>query len=220
VPVLAIGVLLAQWFGAAAADAAVDHDGRWTGTSAADGSYAQVYGNGFSANSGQCVIYAALSFDDTASRQIESGLVRCNGANIDGTCADGHAFVETVANGNYSCTQGYSITNNTGYDATTYRTGSTSTTFHGHVNGANGDVGGFGLTDWIKGETWGEATGGSACPAPSKGTFLSWERYDTSTGWHYVTSSSIHRIVQGTMSGTPCWATVSTVSSTGDYVVD
>lgn len=201
------------------ANAGVDHDGRWSGTSRADGSFAEIFGNGFSPRSHQCVLYSVLTFDDSAPRQVEAGLARCSGAAIDGSCANGHVFVETTNGIKYSCTQGYTFKNNVGYDATTYRTGSYSRTVRGHIDGATRSISGFGLKDWTKAETWGEATGGSRCPGPSKGTFHSWERYDTSTGWHYVTKSLIHRVRQG-MAGAPCWRTVSRPTSIGDYHVN
>lgn len=213
------GVLIAP----TAAMASVDQDGRKTGSTTIDGSYAQVTGNGFSANSSQCVLYSTLSYDSTAPRQVESGIDRCNGINLDNntsSCPGGYAFVERYNGSNYYCDNGYAITNGIAYDATTYRTGVTSTTFHGHIDGAALDQGGFGLTDHIQGYTWGEATGGSnTCPSPAKGTFDSWERYDTATGWSLVTSSTTHRSGGG-MSGAPCWATISAVDSTGGFYVD
>ncbi|MCW2786038.1 MAG: hypothetical protein JWP74_2555 [Marmoricola sp.] len=191
---LLLTVLFAPTF-MATAGAADDQEGRRTGTSAADGSYAEIFGNGFSATSGQCVLYSVLTVDLTAHRQIQSGLARCDGANIDGTCHDGDAFVESIDANGMKCTPGYSFTDNTGYDATTYRTSSTSTTMDGHVNGA-------------------------LCPSPSHGTFDSWERYDTSSGWHFVTSSSQHRAYDLAMSGALCWATIAGVSSAGDFDVN
>ena len=204
---------------AAPAMAGLDQDGRKTGTTAADGSYSRLVGNGFSATSGQCVLYAALSYDSTSDRQIESGLVRCNGAAIDGTCPDGQVFVERYNGSSYYCTPGYSFDNNTQYDATTYRTGATSTTFTGHINGAQMSQAGFGLSDSVRGYAWGEATGASTCPSPSKGTFTNWKRYDTSAGWSYVTSSTTHRYASG-QSGAPCWDTISSPASDGGFYVD
>lgn len=205
--------------GVNSADAAYDQEGRRTGTAAADGSYAEIAGNGFPARSGQCVLYAALTTDfDGTQRQIESGLVRCNGANIDGTCFDGHAFVERYNGTNYYCQQGYTFTNNTAYDATTYRQSSTSTTFTGHVNGASLTQAGFGLADEVRGIAWGEATGGTGCPSPSRGTFRSWKRYDTSSGWSLVTGSTVWTDHAG-ITGAPCWV-ASPVSATGEFDVD
>jgi hypothetical protein len=150
---------------------------------------------------------------------VQSGLVRCNTATLDGTCTDGEVFVETYDSLGYRCTSGYTFTNNTEYDATTYRTSATGTTFHGQINGASRDASGFGLTQSTRGYTWGEATSGPTCPSPSKGTFALWQRYDSATGWAYVTSSTIYRNASG-MTNSPCWATVSSVSSTGGYYVD
>lgn len=213
------GILLAP----VSASAAYDQDGRRTGSTSIDGSYAEVTGNGFSAVSGHCVLYATLSSDSTASRQVESGVLRCNGGTLDPTtsaCPGGYAYVERFNGTNFYCDSGYAITNGVAYDATTYRTGGSSTTFHGHIDGAAIDQAGFGLSDSVRGYAWGEATGGTKCPGASKGTFGSWERYDTSTGWHLVSASSLHRGVSGSMSGTPCWATISSVNSTGGFYVD
>lgn len=199
---------------------AVDQEGRGSTADAVDGSYAQIVGNGFSANSGQCVIYSALTTDFTGNeRQLEAGLFRCSGtAELDGVCPGDHSFVERYNGSAYYCTTGYSFDNNTAYDATTYRTSSTSTTLTGHVNGASLDQAGFGLGDTTRAYAWGEATGGSsACPAPSRGTFNVWQRYNTSNGWHYVTSNTVQRYYTG-ISG-PCW-TASATSSTGAFNVD
>lgn len=215
-----LSVSLGSPFVASAVADGLDQDGRRTGSTSVDGSYAQVVGNGFSAVNNQCVLYSALSYDSTAPRQIESGLARCNNWTIDGTCTDGYSFVERYNGSSFYCTSGYSFTNNTAYDATTYRQSSTSTTFTGHVNGVTLTQSGFGLSDNVQGYAWGEATGGASCPSPSKGTFNIWERYDTSTGWHYVTSSTAFRHVDGTISGTPCWGTIAATSSDGGFYVD
>lgn len=69
-----------------------DQEGRTAGSTTVDGSYAQLVGNGFSADSGQCVIYATLSADQSNPHQIEAGVVRCTSASMDGgSCTDGHA---------------------------------------------------------------------------------------------------------------------------------
>lgn len=223
---LAVSVVLGASVAApAVASTAVDIEGRQTGTTSADGSYAQLVGNGFSATNGQCVLYSALSSTVALTGpQIEAGIVRCNnapGGGLDsGACTDGHAFVERFDGANYFCNQGYTFTNNTAYDATTYRTGSTSTTFHGHVNGADLDQNGFGTSAATIGYAWAEATGiSSSCPSPSKGTFNIWKRYDTATGWHIVTNSSIHREHIG-IPGAPCWPTVSGTNANGGFYVD
>jgi len=196
-----------------------DQEGRNAGSTTVDGSYVQLIGNGFSANSGQCVIYATLSTDQTNPHQVEAGVVRCASASMDGgTCTDGHAFVEVFNGSKYTCTQGYTFTNNTAYDATTYRNSTTSTTFTGHINGASATQGGFGLNDTIRATAWGEAIGGTSCPAPSRGTFNVWQRYNAANGWHYVGGGSVKSAHYG-ISGAPCWA-ASTMSATGAFDVD
>lgn len=197
----------------------IDQEGRVSGSHEVDGSYARLAGNGFSARVGQCVIYSVNSADWTVQRMVQSGVVRCNGINLASpACPGGTAFVETAVGSTYTCTAGHTFTNNTEYDATTYRTSSSGTTFHGHVNGADGDLGGMGLSHDIRAYAWGEATGTtSTCPSPSKGTFTLWKRYDTSSGWAFVTSSSEHNNNVG-MSST-CWPSISPVTA-GTFDVD
>jgi hypothetical protein len=200
--------------------AGVDQDGRYSNASNVDGSFTRLKGNTFNPTSGQCVLYSVLSFDSKAGaqRQIESGIVKCNGASIDGTCPSGYSFVERYNGSAYFCTPGFAFNPIYQYDATTYRTSSTSTTFTGHINGVYLSQSGFGLSDNIKGYAWGEATGGSACPSSNSGSFLDWEKYDTSVGWTYVTSSSVQRYSSG-MSGAPCWNTITSTGSKGNFDV-
>lgn len=213
-----VAVLLGGLLSAAIAD--VDQDGRRTASTSVDGSFVRLEGNGFSPANNQCVIYGVLSYDSSAPRQIESGLVRCDsGTSIDGTCPGGQVFVERYNGSSYFCTPGYSFNNNTQYDATTYRNSSSSTTFTGHINGSTLTQGGFGLSDNIRGYAWGEATGGSTCPSPSRGTFHVWQRYNTSSGWSYVDGSSVFRYDNG-MNGAPCWGSISAADSSGGFDVD
>jgi len=211
-------MLMVSWSFASQASAAVDQDGRDTAVTTVDGSYARVIGNSFNQTSNQCVVYSVLSFDSTGTqRQLEAGLVRCHGGGLDnGSCPGGQTFVERYNGSSYFCTSGYSFTNGTAYDATTYR--SSGTTFHGHIDGASLDQAGFGTSDHIQGYAWGEATGGTTCPSPAHGTFTIWQRYDSATGWHYVDGSSIFRYGGG-MTGAPCWPTVSATDSSGGFDV-
>lgn len=196
-----------------------DQEGRTAGSTGVDGSYARLVGNGFSADKNQCVIYAALSGDTSNPHQIEAGVVRCKSTSMDmGSCTDGHAFVETFNGSSYVCKQGYAFANNTAYDATTYRTSTTSTTFYGHINGASATQAGFGINDTIRARAWGEAVGGNECPAPSRGTFNIWKRYNASNGWHYVGGGSVTSAHNG-LSGAPCWS-ASATSATGGFDVD
>ena len=201
------------------ASAGLDQDGRYSDSSHVDGSYARLQGHSFNPSSGQCVLYSTLSYDATAGRQVESGIVRCSGATIDGTCPSGQVFVERYNGSAYYCVPGYSFANKYQYDATTYRNGSTSTTFTGHINGASLTQGGFGLSDNIHGYSWGEATGGSTCPSSNFGSFYDWEKYDTSVGWTYVTNSHVYRY-SSSMTGAPCWGTITSTDSMGGFDVD
>jgi hypothetical protein len=60
-------------------------------------------------------------------------------------------FVERYNGSSYFCTRGYSFADKYQYDATTYRTSSTSTTLSGQINGASLSQSGFGLSDTITG---------------------------------------------------------------------
>jgi hypothetical protein len=80
----AVGLLLGCT--AAAAWAGVDQTGRITDSTAIDGSSSVVYGEAFNARPGTCVLYANLVVTVTGSRQVEGGVLRCDGATIDGTC--------------------------------------------------------------------------------------------------------------------------------------
>jgi len=216
-------IVLTLWLVVAAASlsparAGLDQDGRETGSSHVDGSFARLQGDSYHPSSNQCVLYSTLSYDSTAGRQVESGLVRCSGASIDGTCPSGQVFVERFNGSAYFCTPGYSFDNFYQYDATTYRNSSTSTTFTGHINGASLTQGGFGLSDNIHGWAWGEATGGTTCPSSISGSIVDWEKYDTSAGWTYVTSSDVYRY-SSSMSGAPCWSTTTSTGSKGNFDV-
>jgi hypothetical protein len=197
-----------------------DQEGRTAGSDSVDGSYAQLVGNGFSAKSHECVVYATLTADQTHPHQIEAGVLRCNNATFDGgMCNDGHAYVEAFNGSSYTCKQGYTFTNNTAYDATTYRTSTTSTTLYGHINGASATQGGFGLNDATHATSLGEVIGtNTSCPAPSRGTFKVWQRYNASNGWHYVGGGSVKSSHYGIYDA-PCW-TASAVSATGGFDVD
>jgi hypothetical protein len=167
-PTLAIMLMVSWSFASPASATNYDQDGRKTGSSTVDGSYARVIGNSFNQTSNQCVIYSTLSYDSTAPRNMEAGLVRCHGGGLDnGKCPGVNTFVERFNGTTYICTSGFSFTDGTAYDATTYR--SSGTTFHGHINGAFDDQAGFGTSDHIQGYSWGEASGGSTCPSPAHG---------------------------------------------------
>ena len=199
--------------------AGLSQDGRNSNAHNVDGSFARLQGHTFNPTTGQCVLYSVLSFDATGTqRQVESGIVKCNQATIDGTCTSGHVFVERYNGSGYFCTPGYSFDPIYQYDATTYRISSTSTTFTGHINGASLSQSGFGLSDNITGYAWGEATGGSVCPSTNSGSFIDWEKYDTSVGWTYVTSSTVYRH-WASMVGAPCWTTITSTGSKGNFDV-
>ncbi len=202
------------------ASAEVDQDGRRTASTAVDGTSAVIYGNGFSATASQCALYAVLVYDSEGTdHMVEAGLVRCNGASIDGTCDSGYSFVERYNGSAYYCSPGLTFSNNTGYSASISRASSTSTTMNGAIHGASNSQTSFGTADTTTAYAWGEATGGSTCPSPSKGTFALWKRLNNAAGWSTIDGASLYRLNTG-MSGAPCWDTVSGVSGTGGFYVD
>lgn len=200
--------------------AGYNQSGRRTGSSSVDGSYVRLQGHVFHPSSDQCVLYSTLSADLTAFRQIQSGIVSCNGASLTGTCPSGHVFVERYNGISYFCTPGYSFSSNYQYDATTYRIASTSTTFTGQINGASLSQAGFGLSNEVIGLAWGEATGASLCPSSNSASFYTWQKFDTSSGWSYVTGGSIHQYASFGFGGAPCWGTITSPHSQGAFNVD
>jgi hypothetical protein len=174
----------------------------------------------FHPSSGQCVLYSTLSADFTTLRQIQSGIVRCDGGPLGGSCPSGQVFVERYNGASYFCTPGYSFSNSYQYDATTFRNGPSSTTFTGQINGASLSQGGFGLSDEIRGLAWGEVAGTSTCPSSNSGSFFTWQKYDTSSGWSYVTGSDVHQYATFGFAGAPCWGTITSTSSQGAFDVD
>jgi hypothetical protein len=200
--------------------AGTNQSGRQTGSSSVDGSYARLQGHAFHPSSGQCVLYSTLSADFTTLRQIQSGIVRCDGGPLGGSCPSGQVFVERYNGASYFCTPGYSFSNSYQYDATTFRNGPSSTTFTGQINGASLSQGGFGLSDEIRGLAWGEVAGTSTCPSSNSGSFFTWQKYDTSSGWSYVTGSDVHQYATFGFAGAPCWGTITSTSSQGAFDVD
>lgn len=203
----------------AVAFADFSQDGRRTANTAVDGSYVRVAGHGFSPEPNSCVIYSTLTYNsDGSQRQLQAGLVRCNSAILTNTCTTGHTFIERYNGGGYFCTPGYAFTNGTQYDSTVRRASATSTTMNASISGVDWEQGGFGLNDNIRAYAWGEATeSANNCPEPSRGTFVSWKRYNSSVGWVAVTGSDVFH---GGNMAVNCWNSISATQADGGFEVD
>ncbi len=96
---LALGLVLGT-----VAWAGIDQDGRQTDSNSVDGTYADIVGNGFYTPNNACTLYSILLFGN--GRMVETGLLRCVGATIDGTCYDDRTFAERLDGSNYFCSPG------------------------------------------------------------------------------------------------------------------
>lgn len=212
----AVALGLALGFGSAAAFASVDQDGRFTSTTNVDGTTVDITPSSFNAASGQCVLYSVLLYDNSSPRHVETGVVGCNGANIDGTCTSGYGFSERYDGSNYYCAQGSTFPTGSASNALIERSAGT-TTMWGSTVGSYISQTGFGATDSIQSYAWAEATGGSACPSrPHTAAFTSWKKFTNASGWSYVTSAPTY--AYGQFPTSPCW-TIGSLSTTGDFNV-
>jgi hypothetical protein len=93
------GVLMAAVLALALAEGvalgSADQSGRYSASHSYDGVKAQVEGDSFNVDSGHCLVYTILVFQDADNRQMEGGLVRCDNATVDGSCNSGDKFIET-----------------------------------------------------------------------------------------------------------------------------
>ena len=202
-------------FGCTAAVASVvGQHGRRTDSAVIDGTASGVIGNSFNPRSGQCVLYSILIYNESDPHMVETGLVRCTGATIDGTCTGGHGFAERYTGVSLYCNQGNSFTNGTRYNPGISRDSSTS--FSGAVLGVSIAQGGFPTSDSIHAYAWGEATGGSSCPTSgNSGSFRDWQRFITGSGWAIISAPPVFH--GGTLPGAPCLSVGS--YSAGDFDV-
>jgi len=209
---LALG--LALGFGSTAAFASVDQDGRETSGTNLDGATVTITPNSYNPASSQCVVYSILLYDNTSPRQLETGVIGCNGATIDGTCTSGHGFSERYDGSAYYCAQGSTFPTGSTNPALIERTSGT-TAMWGATVGSYISQTGFGATDSIRSYVWAEATGGSACPSrPHSVGFTIWKKFINASGWSYVTSAPPY--IYGQFPASPCW-TIGSLSSTGDF---
>lgn len=192
-------------------------DGRRTDATDVDGTSAYLRGDSFYAASGDCVLYAVLVYDATAGRMVQTGLVRCDGTSIDGTCEGGHRFAERFNGSSYFCNPGGSFDNGDLIYAYIDRNGASSTTMSGAIGSASNSQSGFGLNNNVRAYAWGESTSGgnATCPTGNaQGEFTLWDKYKNTSGWTTVSNASIFHGSDG-VSG-PCW-TIGVQQSDGGF---
>ncbi len=210
----AVALGLALGFGSTAAFASVDQDGRFTSAVTLDGATVYITPSSFNPASGQCVVYSVLLYDNSNPHQLETGVVGCNGATIDGTCTSGHGFSESFDGVNYHCGQGSTFPMGSATNALIERSSGT-TTMWGTTAGSYISQAGFGATDSIQSYAWAEATGGTTCPSrPHSVSFASWKQFTNASGWSYVTLAPTY--FYGQFTASPCW-TIGSLSFTGDF---
>jgi len=199
--VLGCVVAFALGLGSTVAFAAVGQDGRRTSSNAVDGTTSGVRGDSFTMRTNQCVLYSILMYNETSPHMVETGLVRCNAATIDGTCRTGHAFAERYNGAAFYCNEGNTFANGTTFNPIVSRDSGSSVS--GAISGASIAQGGFPTGDAIKAYAWGEATGGASCPPGStNGAFRGWQVLVG--GWAVVGGQSVFH--GGTLSGAPCFS--------------
>jgi len=163
-----------------------------------------------SPSSGSCIVISVIHAG--GSNQVETGLTRCNGTSIDGTCASGQTFVETSEGSGFTCYPHGSFALGSYYSigvarpATNEQVGQIAGTLHEGIPG--------GWPSTIYARTWGEWTTGTGSH-----TCSGWSAVGQFTGWTYTTNSGT--IVNFTNSNTSvaagCWSVGSL--SGADYVV-
>lgn len=132
---LALSVAFVCGFSATAL--AVVQDGRVsTNNNPIDGASVYVRGDSFNARSGQCVLYGMLTYSNNG-RHVESGVVRCVSASIDGTCPSGNVFNERFNGSSYFCTPGGTFTNGSEIYVYNRRNSAGSDTFTTYGGGAS-----------------------------------------------------------------------------------
>lgn len=194
-----------------------DQEGRVTSTTNLEGATVDITPSSFNAASGQCVLYSLVMFDSSSSRQVETGVLGCNGQTIDGSCTSGYGFSERYDGSNYYCAQGSTFPTGSASNALIERSSGT-TAMWGSTVGSYISQTGFGASDTIQSLTWGEASSGMVCPSsPHSATFTSWKKFINASGWSYVTSAPTYFAYRN-FPTSPCWA-VGSLSSTGGYSV-
>lgn len=214
-----VAIFAVVFVATAGAAMAVVQSGRHSAWKSFDGVVAHIEGESFHPDAGDCVLYSTLAYDPTDYRQLETGLVRCNGTSIDGTC-NNVIFVETwrgpgnIAGTNYKCYVHGSFYNTSFYRFELLRESASSDIFDVYLFASMTHAGSLGSMDpahnlqiWA----WGEHTPHSNCDgySPAVGHFKDWQKFFYGSGWSYLS---------GTVSQQCSWL-VSSISSTGDFSV-
>ncbi|WP_125565680.1 hypothetical protein [Nocardioides baekrokdamisoli] len=161
----------------------------------------------------QCILYSTLVTDPGAHKQVEAGLAGCTAWTIDGTCHDGHMFVEVSPDPNtYNCTQGAAFSTWTNYNTWVGHVVSTQQIQAGTADGTWLQTG-VSSSDYLQDLTWVEDEGVAACPgAGNNANFNSWEYLGQDKQEHWATNlgNPVHAGYG------PCWQ-ISALSGTGAF---
>lgn len=202
---------LAIVLGAVAASALVQ-GGRHTNNSTANaGTSVSIAGVSFSPGSGHCIAYSTLAFSAVNNKQVESGVVRCNGTSVDGSCDD-VKFVETGSNGAFSCYPHGSFTNSFFHTFKVMRQTGDSPYFFAYIDGTLEEgQGGFSTSNPVELWSWGERTGsGTGCTGwGGSGAFQDWQKLVYGNPWTDISGAI----------STTCW-TVSGIDINKEWHVD
>lgn len=129
---------------------------------------------------GRCVLASVLGYSSSSAKQIEMGVVTCNGQTIDGTCGPATTlFVETYGGGVYTCYPHGAATLGSTYSVAVNQLSTTSATWRAYGIGTSYESQTGLSSTGADTYAWLEATGpGAACNAGWTGSasFVSVQR--------------------------------------------
>lgn len=171
----------------------------------------------FYPDNGNCVLQASVVYDGVNFRQLLVGLLRCQGATVDGTCQSGVKFVERWYNGSFFCYPHGGFANGTEITVSLNRSGVQTDTFIPYINGVGYNTqGGFstGATA-VQAFAFGERTPGSSCNGTwGNGLRMRFRNWQRLTNDYAYVSGDLHT----NPANNTCW-NVSNATSTGDFNV-
>lgn len=152
--------------------------------------------------SGQCNMHGFVLTDVTRSLQVQAGQVNCYNNNLDGTCYDGHFFVESVDSGAYHCKPGGTFSTWTDYATFVDKFANSTNLVAGAADGTEISLGGYVSGDVLRNPAWLESDGPvSGCPQSGNNlNFNAWQYYGADLRWHTPTPTD------------------APISHTGDYI--
>lgn len=206
-PVLTVTLLCISLASAPLAFSDAEQGLRFSTAVTVDGSFVQIHDPVFGPDNGSCVVYVATLTDPASFRQVESGVVRCNGTSLDGSCS-GVKYVEVLDNHGYNCFPHGSFLNSESHAFKVVRNLNGAQVATGYVDGQGYEQGGGFLGNAFAG-SMAEYTRPDAVDCTGwSGTehFANFQRFIYGSGWDYVGGSS----------STQCW-TVGAINSTGDW---